>query len=48
MITKQEIDKILSQVNNILQNYDERIKALEEKSSKPRATEKKAQTVPTT
>lgn len=41
MVTKQELDNILTQVNAILKQYDERLKALEEQSNKPRATEKK-------
>ena len=41
MVTKQELDNILTQVNAILKQYDERLKALEEQSNKPRATTKK-------
>ncbi len=42
MVTKQELDNILTQVNAILKQYDERLKTLEEQSNKPRTTQKKA------
>jgi len=40
MVTKQELDNILTQVNAILKQYDERIKALE--SAKPKLTTTKS------
>lgn len=42
MVTKQELDNILTQVNAILKQYDERLKALEEQSNKPKVPEKRA------
>ena len=42
MVTKQDVDNILTQVNAILKQYDERLKALEEQSNKPKAAEKRA------
>jgi|DEB0MinimDraft_6_1074348.scaffolds.fasta_scaffold36534_3 hypothetical protein len=42
MVTKQELDNILQQVNAILKSYDERIKALEEQSNKPKTQQKRA------
>ena len=41
MVTKQELDNILAQVNAILKQYDERLKTLEEQSNKPKVTQKK-------
>ena len=38
MVTKQDVDNILKQVNAILQKLDERITALEEKNNKPATT----------
>ena len=38
MVTKQELDNILTQVNAILKQYDERIKALETAKHKPTTT----------
>jgi len=38
MVTKQELDNILTQVNAILKQYDERLKLLEEQSKKPVST----------
>jgi hypothetical protein len=41
MVTKQDVDNILSQVNAILQRLDERLKALETaqaKQSQPKTT----------
>ena len=38
MVTKQDVDNILKQVNAILQQYNERITALEESNKKPSAT----------
>lgn len=43
MVTKQELDNILTQMNAILKQYDERLKTLEEQSAKPKAPPKKAQ-----
>ena len=40
MVTKQDVDNILTQVNAILQKLDERITALEEASKKPSTTSK--------
>ena len=42
MVTKQELDNTLTQVNAILKQYDERLKRLEEQSNKPKVTQKKA------
>ena len=42
MVTKQELDNILLQVNAILKQYDERLKVLEEQANKPKASQKKA------
>lgn len=42
MVTKQELDNILTQVNAILKQYDERLKTLEEHVNKPKTTEKRA------
>jgi len=42
MVTKQELDNILQQVNAILKSYDERIKALEEQANKPKTQQKRA------
>jgi len=38
MVTKQDVDNILKQVNAILQGLDERITKLEEASTKPPTT----------
>jgi hypothetical protein len=38
MVTNQELDNILTQVNAILKQYDERIKALESAKQKPTTT----------
>lgn len=38
MVTKQDVDNILQQVNAILQRLDERITTLEEASKKPTTT----------
>lgn len=42
MVTKQELDNILTQVNDIFKQYDSRLKALEKQSTKPKAPQKKA------
>jgi len=42
MVTKLELDNILKEVNVILKRLDERLKALEEQSNKPKAPQKKA------
>lgn len=42
MVTKQELDNILTQVNAILKQYDERLRQLEEQASKTKAPQKKA------
>ena len=42
MVTKQELDNILTQVNAILKQYDERLRQLEEQASKNKAPQKKA------
>ncbi len=41
MITRPEMDKILTEVNQILSSYDARIKALEE-AAKPKTTTSKS------
>jgi hypothetical protein len=38
MVTKQDVDNILQQVNAILQRLDDRISALETESKKPTTT----------
>lgn len=38
MVTKQDVDNILKQVNAILQGLDERITALETENKKPTTT----------
>ena len=38
MVTKQDVDNILKQVNAILQTLDERIAALEAEKAKPATT----------
>jgi hypothetical protein len=40
MVTKQDVDNILTQVNAILQKLDERLSALEAASKKPVSTSK--------
>jgi len=42
MVTKQDVDNILTQVNAILKQYDERLKALEEQTNKSKTAPKKA------
>jgi len=42
MVTKQELDNILTQMNAILKQYDERLKALEEQSTQTKTPQKKA------
>ena len=42
MVTKQDVDNILTQVNAILKQYDERLKALEEQSTQTKTPQKKA------
>jgi hypothetical protein len=42
MVTKQELENILTQVNAILKQYDERLKSLEEQATKSKAPQKKA------
>jgi len=42
MVTKQELDNILTQVNAILKQYDERLRQLEEQATKTKAPQKKA------
>lgn len=41
MVTKQELENILTQVNAILKQYDERLKALEEQATKSKTPPKK-------
>ena len=38
MVTKQDVDNILMQVNAILEGFNKRITALEEASKKPTTT----------
>jgi len=38
MVTKQDVDNILKQMNAILQGLDDRIRTLEEASKKPTTT----------
>ena len=38
MVTKQDVDNILKQVNAILQGFDDRIRTLEDANKKPAIT----------
>jgi hypothetical protein len=45
MITQADINKILKELNTVLENVDKRLTALEEQSTKPSAPVKKKEPV---